>query len=90
MKQHWTELVHWNEIIDDYGDKFNYIDSLIHGACLSPDEKRFCENLNEDMMDEELEDILIKYLLDAQPHNRIQHGKNYSQRDINQILDKIL
>ena len=89
-KTSWQELVRWDEIIDDYGDKWTYIDSLIDGACLSPDEKQFCENINADNLDEELEDMLVKYLLDAQPHNRIQHGMNYGQMDIQRILDKLI
>ena len=63
---------------EDGSSKFDWIDGLIHSACLSPDEKRFCENINTDDIEPELEQMLVMYLLQAQP-DRIRMGLNYSQ-----------
>ena len=87
-KTHWQSLVRWDEIIADYGDKWVYIDNLISSACISCDEKRFCENINTEDIDPELEQMLVMYLLQAQP-DRIRMGLNYSQMDITNLLKKI-
>ena len=73
---------------EDGTSKAQWIDNMIHSACLAPDEKVFCESLNCDDIDPELEDMLIKYLLDAQP-DRIRNAQNYSQRDIQNLLKQL-
>ena len=79
MKQHYKDLMS----IEDFEERdvVMWVDNLIHSACLSSDEKTFCENLNCDDQEEEILDMMIGLLLDSQP-DRIRMGLNYSQSDI--------
>ena len=86
MKQHYKDLMSIEDIQEK--DAWSWISNLIESACISPDEKVFCDNINEEPMDEDLRDMLIAYLLDAQP-DRIRNAQNYSQRDIQNLLKQL-